>query len=93
MDNAIVWGIIALFYAPLHFLLPVLLVLLRSEERARRPALIRTLIDCSLSMAASFALVIWLVSREQITRAMALLLCSMALPYIRILMGRQASET
>lgn len=85
MDNVVTWIIIALFYAPLHYLLPVLVVVMRSDEQQRRRRLRQTLIDCSLSMLASFALVIWLVSADRITPAMLALLLSMALPYARIL--------
>jgi hypothetical protein len=84
MDTTITWLIIVLFYAPLHYLVPLLVVLVRSNEQQRRGALIRTLQDCTLSMTISFALVFWLVGQERITLAMAALLVSLALPYIRI---------
>jgi hypothetical protein len=84
MDTTVTWFIIALFYAPLHYLVPLLVVLIRSGEQARRPAVIRTLVDCTLSMAASFAMVVWLVGLDRLAPAMAVLLSSMALPYIRL---------
>ena len=84
MESTVTWLIIALFYAPLHYLVPLLVVLVRSDDQQRRAALIRTLVDCTLSMTASFALVFWLVGQERITLAMAALLVSLALPYIRI---------
>jgi hypothetical protein len=89
MDNLITWIVIALFYIPVHYLLPVLVVVMRSGEQQRRKALIATLIDCSVSMTASFVLVIWLVSQQRLSLAMAILLLSMALPYIRILAGHR----
>lgn len=93
MDATITWIIIALFYAPLHYLVPLLLVVMRSADSERRSAVIHTLIDCTASMVASFALVIWLVMQEQITTAMLVLLVSMALPYVRILGRRAAPAT
>jgi len=89
MDSTVTWLIIALFYAPLHFLVPLLVVLVRSEgPQRRRRALRLTLLDCSLSMAASFALVIWLAGSARLTTAMLVLLLSLALPYIRIFTRR-----
>jgi hypothetical protein len=93
MDTLITWFVIALFYIPVHYLLPVLIVVMRSSEQRRRAALIRTLIDCSLSMAASFVLVIWLVSQDRISVAMAILLLSMTFPYVRILASRPEPRT
>jgi hypothetical protein len=85
MDTTVTWIIIALFYAPLHYLVPALVVLIRSSDAERRANLRRALLDCTLSMGVSFALVIWLVSQQRITAAMLVLLLSMALPYVRIL--------
>jgi hypothetical protein len=92
MDSLLTWFIIALFYAPLHYLMPALVVVMRSTEQERRPNLMRALLDCTLSMLLTFAVVIWLVSGERITAAMLVLLLSMALPYIRIL-GRHPSRS
>jgi hypothetical protein len=88
MDSVVTWIIIVAFYAPLHYLVPVLMVLLRSSDAERRGNIISTLIDCTASMLASFALVIWLASEQRITAAMLVLLLSMALPYLRILRRR-----
>lgn len=85
MDDIVIWIIVALFYAPLHYLVPALVVILRSEDRSRRTRLRQTLVDCTLSMAVSFALVVWLVRAERLTAAMLVLLVSLALPYVRIL--------
>ena len=93
MDMTITWLIIALFYAPLHYLVPLLVVLICSSDQERRTALVHTLVDCTLSMTASFALVFWLVRRERITLAMAALLVSLTLPYIRILTRRAVSPS
>ncbi len=89
LNDWLVWLIIALFYAPLHFLPPVLIVLLGSDSGERRQRLIGTLFDCSASMAFSLATVIWLVARDRLTVAMGILLLSMGLPYIRLLLHRR----
>lgn len=91
MTEAITWIIIALFYAPIHYLLPVLVTLMRSSENARRTAVIGTLLDCTLSMVFSFTLATWLISKDRVTAAMAVLLVSMALPYIRVLARRSGN--
>lgn len=85
MDDIVIWIIIALFYAPLHYLVPALVVIMRSDDHERRSRLRRALLDCTVSMLASFAVVIWLVLQERITAAMVVLLVSLALPYVRIL--------
>ncbi len=85
MDTLVTWLIIALFYAPLHFLVPLLVVFLAAGEppAALRRRLIATAIDCALSMALAFTLVIWLAG-ERMALAMSILLLSMATPYLRI---------
>jgi hypothetical protein len=90
MDTLIVWAIIALFYAPLHYLLPLLLVFFRysDNEALRNQRLKTTAIDCTLSMVVSFTLVIFL-AQEQLMTAMFILLGSMSLPYLRLLLRTQ----
>lgn len=92
MDATIVWLIIALFYAPLHYLLPVLVVVMtgREEGEARRRRLVATAIDCTLSMVIAFAVVIWLAS-DRLQVAMFVLLLSMATPYLRIWLHHRAA--
>lgn len=85
MDHLVTWLIVALFYAPLHYLIPLLVAVMRSPDAAGRKLAIRgALIDCSLSMGLAFTLVIWL-AREHLTLAMGILLLSMAAPYVRVL--------
>jgi hypothetical protein len=88
MDELITWVIIGLFYAPLHFAVPVLIVFVRetSADR-RRDAIRRTLLDCTFSMTLAFALVIWLAS-DHLALAMGILLLSMASPYLRLLLHK-----
>ncbi|MCU0766284.1 MAG: hypothetical protein MUE39_02735 [Gammaproteobacteria bacterium] len=92
MDDALVWIIIAAFYAPLHYLLPLLVVVMTGTEEgeARRRRLIATVVDCTLSMAIAFTVVIWL-AHGQLQAAMVVLLLSMATPYLRIWLHRRAA--
>ena len=87
--DALTWVIIAAFYAPLHYLVPLLVTVFRSSDRERRAHLRRTAIDCTLSMALGFVLVIWL-ARDRLQLAMLILFVSMLLPYVRLLLARDA---
>lgn len=92
MDAAVVWLIIALFYAPLHYLLPMLVVVMTGSEEgeARKRRLVATAIDCTLSMLIAFVVVIWLAG-DQLQIAMLVLLLSMATPYLRIWFHHRAA--
>ena len=92
MDATIVWLIIALFYAPLHYLLPMLVVVMTGSEEgeARRQRLVATAIDCTLSMVFAFVVVIWLAA-DRLQVAMFVLLLSMAMPYLRIWLHHRAA--
>lgn len=92
MDATIVWLIVALFYAPLHYLLPLLVVVMTGSEEgeARRRRLIATAIDCTASMVIAFAVVIWLAG-DRLQVAMIVLLLSMATPYLRIWLHHRAA--
>ena len=89
MDSIIVWIIIALFYAPLHYLLPMLIVFFRNTEDSelRKQRLIATAIDCSISMVTAFAIVIYLAGQDMFL-AMVILLISMFTPYIRLMLRK-----
>lgn len=86
MQDAIVWLIIAAFYAPLHYLLPVLVLFITGNESADvRKRLVRSaLIDATLSMAVAFAVAIYLAGRQQISTAMLVLLLAMGFPFVRL---------
>lgn len=92
MDDALAWIIIAAFYAPLHYLLPLLIVAMTGTEEgdARKRRLIATAVDCTLSMAFAFTVVIWLAG-GRLQAAMVVLLLSMAAPYLRIWLHRRSS--
>ncbi|MDH5712289.1 MAG: hypothetical protein OEZ15_11605 [Gammaproteobacteria bacterium] len=91
MIDPVVWIIIIVFYAPLHFMLPVLfLFIVGDETEAVRKQLIRhALIDAALSMVVAFALAIVLVNYEQMALAMVVLILFMLVPFMRILKNRR----
>ncbi|MCB1723868.1 MAG: hypothetical protein H6959_08140 [Chromatiaceae bacterium] len=91
MDDAIAWIIIVGFYAPLHYLLPLLVVFItgRESERARRDLMRRALIDSTLSMLVAFAIVITLTRLGHMLPAMLMLLVSMLYPFLRIWLHRR----
>ena len=91
MDDPVIWIIIIAFYAPLHFMLPVLfLFIVGDETEVVRKQLIRSaVIDAALSMVVAFALAILLVSHSQIALAMVVLVLFMLAPFIRILRNRR----
>jgi len=84
MDDIIIWVIIIGFYAPLHFIPPILLVMFKSDKPVRSIALRRSLIDCSLSMALAFV-VIYFIGLDNMLLAMAILFGAMFLPYLRVI--------
>ena len=86
MDTLVVWLIIVAFYAPLHYLLPVLVLFItgRESDDVRKRLIRRALIDSTLSMVGAFAIVIYLVEQQMMTAAMLTLLLSMLYPFIGI---------
>ena len=86
MDSLIVWLIIVAFYAPLHYLLPVLILFITGTEtnEVRKGLIRRALIDATLSMIAAFAVVIYLVGQGMMSLAMLILLLSMLYPLVGI---------
>jgi uncharacterized membrane protein YesL len=91
VDDPVIWIIIVAFYAPLHFMLPVLfLFIVGHETETDRKQLIRyALIDAALSMLAAFALAIMLVNYDQIALAMITLILFMLVPFMRIIRNRR----
>lgn len=91
MDDTIIWIIIIAFYAPLHFMLPVLFLFIVGDETeaVRKQLMQRALIDAAMSMVVAFALAILLVNNSQIGLAMVLLILFMLAPFIRILRNRR----
>ncbi len=95
MDDVVVWIIIAGFYAPLHFLVPLLVLFITgTEEEATRGRLMRAAArDSALSMLAAFAVVILLANIGRISLAMLVLLLSMLYPFIGIWRHRREIST
>ena len=92
MHDPVVWLIIAAFYAPLHFLLPVLFIVITADSRHRQLLLRHAIIDSALSMLAVFVLAIWLIP-EYLMSAMLVMAIGMATPFIRIMLQRFQHES
>jgi hypothetical protein len=86
MDNLVVWLIIIAFYAPLHYLLPVVFLFItgRESEALRQRLIRRALIDSTLSLVGAFVIVIYLAEERMMSTAMLILLLSMPYPFIGI---------
>lgn len=91
MNDPIIWIIIITFYAPLHFMLPVLVLFIVGDESiAVRKQLIRfALIDAALSMVVAFIFAIMLVNYDQAALAMVTLILFMLVPFMRIIRNRR----
>lgn len=91
MNDFVVWIIIMAFYAPLHYLMPVLFLFItgKETEEVRKKLIKGSLIDSTISMVLSFTIVIILVKQEMISLAMLVLLISIFSPFIRIIRHRR----
>ncbi len=90
MNDLVVWLIIVAFYAPLHFLVPVLVVLVSADSPAQRRSGLRSAVfNATVSMVVSFAVVIALVWNGEMLSAMVLLFLSMLYPLVRALLLRR----
>ncbi len=91
MSDVVIWVIVIAFYAPLHFMLPVLFLFITGKEpEAVRKALIRSVIrDALMSMIVAIALAVLLVNLGWIMPAMLVLMLSMSLPFLRIFHARR----
>jgi len=91
MTDTIVWIIIIAFYAPLHYMMPVLLLFItgNESENARKSLIRRALIDSTVSMLLAFTIAIILVQMDLMIWAMLALLVSMPTPFIRIIQHRK----
>lgn len=91
MDDPVIWIIIVAFYAPLHFMLPVLFLFIVGDEKetVRKQLIRRALIDAAISMVVAFALAVLLVNNSQIGLAMVVLVLFMLAPFIHILRNRR----
>jgi hypothetical protein len=92
VDDWIVWLIIIGFYAPLHYLMPALVLFItgNESEHVRRVLIRRALIDSTISMVIAFGIVLILVSQNHLFAAMIVLLLSMLYPFLGIWRRRGA---
>ena len=90
MSDTIVWIVAIAFYAPFHYLGPLLVSLLTGTEALaqRKRLVINILADCTLSMFIAFALAIWLFSNN-LQVAMLILVVSIFIPYLHIVVFRK----
>ena len=84
MDDTIIWIIIIGFYAPLHYLPPLLMILFKTTDENRSKMLRDTATDCTVSMVFAFGLVA-LIGLENMLLAMFILLFAIFLPYVRVI--------
>ena len=91
MHDITIWIIIIAFYAPLHYMLPVLILFITGNESelVRKALIRRALIDSTLSMVLAFVLIILLVNYGFMAWAMLVMLLSMPMPFIRIIQHRK----
>jgi uncharacterized membrane protein YesL len=91
VDDPIIWIIIIAFYAPLHFMLPVLFLFIvgHESETDRKQMIRRALMDAALSMVAAFIIAILLVNYDQVALAMVALILFMLVPFMRIIRNRR----
>jgi len=85
MTDTIAWIIALAFYAPFHYLGPLLVIMLTGSDTQsqRKRLIINILVDCTLSMLIAFAVAFWLL-RDDLQIAMLVLLFSMCVPYLHI---------
>jgi len=93
MDNIVVWIIIIAFYAPLHFLLPILVVFIvgKETEVSNKDTIKKVLLDALGSLVAAFTFAILLVSQDLMQWAMLVLILSMPFPFIRVIKNIRGS--
>ncbi len=91
MSDLVIWIIVVAFYAPLHFMLPVLFLFITGRESEDvRQQLIRSVVrDAFVSMVVAVALAVLLVQLGWMLPAMLLLMLSMAMPFLRIVRSRR----
>jgi hypothetical protein len=90
MTDTIAWIIAITFYAPFHYLGPLLVSFLIGSETPpyRRRMIITILIDCTLSMLIAFVAAYWLF-KSNLQLAMLILFGSMCIPYLHIAVMRK----
>lgn len=94
MDDPVLWIILAVFYAPLHFMLPVLfLFIVGGESEGAKKSLVRgALIDAGVSMGVAFVIAALLINNGYIALAMVALMLFLLVPIIRIVVKRRSMK-
>ena len=90
MTDTIAWIIAITFYAPFHYLGPLLVSFLIGNETTpqRKRLIIAIFIDCTLSMLIAFVAAYWLF-KSNLQLAMLILFGSMCIPYLHIAVMRK----
>jgi len=93
MNDIDVWLIGALFYAPIHYLGPLLVIVLNaSADDPLFAARIKlTVVECTLTMVAAFGLAA-LLFRNHPGVTTLVLASAMAVPYLHLWVARQRSR-
>lgn len=91
MSDTIVWIIVIGFFAPLHYVLPVLVLVVSAEqsEEERRRSIRRSLVDSTVSLVIAVPVAIWAAARERPLVAVGVLLLASAPPFVRWALGRR----
>jgi hypothetical protein len=91
MSDLVIWIIVIAFYAPLHFMLPVLFLFItgKESEELRRQLIRSVLRDALTSMVLAIGLAVLLVQLGWMMPAMLILMLSMTLPFLRIYRSRR----
>jgi O-antigen/teichoic acid export membrane protein len=89
MPDAVTWAIMVAFYAPFHYLGPLLVAFLTgSEQGAERTRLLRALaLECTLSMVLAFVIAV-LAAPHGLLAAMLVLGAAMLSPYAYLALRR-----
>jgi hypothetical protein len=90
MTDTIAWIIAIAFYAPFHYLGPLLVSFLTGRETPPhcKRLIISMLIDCTLSMLIVFVAAYWLF-KSDLQLAMLILFGSICIPYLHIAVIRK----
>jgi hypothetical protein len=94
MLDPLTWLLFALLYAPLHYMMPLLMAWLTGAETGseQRDLLRAVAVDCTLSMVLGFSAALWLVGQAP-QSAMAVLLAAVLAPYTHLWLYRRRRGT
>lgn len=89
MSDLGAWLIGLAFYAPIHYLGPLLVIVLTgAEDSVTRIRLIKMVaVECTVSMLFAFALAVWLFN-DHPRSAISILVTAMFVPYLHVYRAR-----